>query len=132
MKNILIVNGYLEIGGAERVLVHLANHLCEKYNVSFVILQESKYDLFHIDDRVRLIPLKLEKKRLSVKEMGVRGTINYYTFKANKLKELANELKTDLVIAFNDREVFLTWFAFHNDPNIKLLFSQRNSPYSKP
>lgn len=132
MENILIVNGYLEIGGAERVLVYLANHLCKEYDVTFALLQESKCDLFHIDDRVRLIPLELEKKRLSAKEMGVRGTIKYYTFTANKLKELANELKTDLVIAFNDREVFLTWFAFHNNPNIKLLFSQRNSPYSKP
>lgn len=130
-KNILIINGYLDIGGAERVLTYLANILCEEYKVTFAILRVSKNNLFKLDNRVELIQLNLENERKSSKEMGLYGLISYFSNTAKVIRRLVNNLNSDLVIAFNDREIFLTWWALHNNKKIKLLFSQRNSPSSK-
>ena len=131
-KNILIVNGYLDIGGAERVLTLLANSLCTSFNVYFVILEDSKTQLFELSKKVEVIRLNIEIERKSASEMGFFKAISYYNYCANKISTLATELSIDLVIAFNDREVFLCWLAFRRRRDIKLLFSQRNAPSSKP
>lgn len=131
MKNIMIVNGYLGIGGAERVLTFLANELCKKYNVYFVTLRVYENNLFSLNSKVKLIELNVEKERKSSREMGVIGTIKYFVKIIKIIKNLVNKLNINLVISFNDRETFLTWFALHNNKNIKLLFSQRNAPSSK-
>lgn len=131
-KNVLIVNGYLNIGGAERVLTLLANHLCKTYNVFFATLQKSEKTLFALEPKVKLLELNLETNRLSIKRMGFIKSIQYYHNVSTALKNIVDKYNIDLLIAFNDREVFLTWLSLHRNKQLKFVFSQRNAPSSKP
>lgn len=131
MRTILIINGYLDIGGAERVLTLIANKLCYEYNVKFAILRCSNIGLFALDRKVDLIELNLETDRRSAKEMGILKSISYFISTTKIIQKLINETKADIVIAFNDREVILSWLSLRRNANIKLICSQRNSYTSK-
>ena len=131
MKNIVIVNGYLQIGGAEKVLVYLANLFSSKYNVYFIVLEKTQKELFKLDDKVKLIELDLEDKRISSRDMGIIGAIKYFIQNAVLLKSKFKELNADAVIAFNDREIIITWISLLFQSKIKCIFSQRNAPSSK-
>lgn len=131
MKNIVIVNGYLQIGGAEKVLVFLANLLSSYYNIYFIVLRKTQKELFKLNSNVALIELNLEDNRVSSEEMGILGSLRYFVKTSNILKSKFKELNAHAVIAFNDREIILTWISLLFQPHIKCIFSQRNAPSSK-
>lgn len=131
MKNIVIVNGYLQIGGAEKVLTFLANLLSSYYNIYFVVLRKTQKELFKLNSNVTLIELNLEDNRVSSEEMGFMGALRYFVKTSNVLKSKFKELNAHAVIAFNDREIILTWISLLFQSKIKCIYSQRNAPSSK-
>lgn len=131
MKNLVIVNGYLHIGGAEKVLVFLANFLSSDYNVFFIVLRKTQKNLFKLNNNVSLIELNLEVNRASSEEMGPMGSLKYFIKTSNILRSQFRELNAHAVIAFNDREIILTWIALLFQSHVKFICSQRNAPSSK-
>lgn len=63
--------------------------------------------------------------------MGFFGTFKYFNYASKMLRKLVSDIEADLVIAFNDREVILCWYALRHMKDVKVLFSQRNSHTSK-
>ncbi len=53
-KNIAFIIPSLGPGGAERVVVSLANKLCNKYNISLILLYKENNILYNIDERITI------------------------------------------------------------------------------
>lgn len=118
MKKVLFVNNQLGGGGAERVLIMIANYLasCERYNVSIFSLHtaKKKYD---IDNRVHVNELASENK----------GTLKII----KTIREQILEEKPDVVIAFEYHMNMKVIMAAAGIKNLKIVISERNDPASK-
>lgn len=118
MKKVLFVNNQLGGGGAERVLIMIANFLasCEGYNVSIFSLHtaKKKYD---VDNRVHVNELAFGNKR---------------TLKIIKtIREQILAEKPDVVIAFEYHMNMKVIMAAAGIKNLRIIISERNDPASK-
>lgn len=94
MKLVFVIHG-LTAGGAERVLVMLANAFVnEGYDVSVIVF--SKEDSFYpLDNRVKTIQVN-EKKTIK----NIFGKVFYNLNRVYKLKQILKEINPDIVIPF--------------------------------
>jgi glycosyltransferase involved in cell wall biosynthesis len=119
MKKVLFVNNQLGGGGAERVLIMIANYLasCDnEYNVSILTLHktEKKYD---IDNRVHV-------KEITSGNNGLLKIIRL-------IREQILTEKPDVVISFEYHMNMKVIIASVGIKNMKIVISERNDPSRK-
>lgn len=121
---ILFTIGNLDAGGAEKVVATLANAFVKQgHNVGVLFVSSSNKDSFYkLNDKVEIIPLLEEGKKLSI---------------GKKTKLLANKIKDfkpDVVSAFLNYVIFYTYYALKKirKSNIKFIVSERNNPRAVP
>ena len=118
MKKIMFINNQLGGGGAERVLIMLANYLSklDEYNVNILSLHraEKKYD---IDDDVK------------VNELDLNGCSTLSIIKIIR-KEIKKE-RPDIIISFEYHVNMKVILAAIGYSKIKLIISERNDPSHK-
>ncbi len=124
MKKILITQSNLTIGGIQRVLVNLLNMLdYDKYQVDLV-LYEKKGDLLSlIPSQVNVISIK-EKYNLRLSKLKrllieFFGRAIYFKF---LYKDLVNEKKYDIAIAFDGYVSFSDYYAAYANAGKKIIW----------
>lgn len=126
-KCIMLVHSSLVVGGAEKMIVYLANLLSDKYRVIFVML-ENKESNFFLSDNVRIVNLHYDSY------MSTRVADMSFCNRFLQLKNIINDLRhiiknenVDLVVAFKSRETLFSFLATRFI-DTKLLLSQRGDP----
>lgn len=124
MKNLLFVTNYSSHGGAEKMLIWLANHLAQfdqDYNVFFCILHHDP-PFYTIDKKIHLINYFKD----SSDNFLYRNTIALIS-KTRYLYKVIKQNNIDLVINFNDHSLYNILIC-KLMIKFKLLISQRVDP----
>ena len=120
---ILFTIGNLDSGGAEKVVATLANSFVKQgHDVGVLLIStNSKETFYKLDERIDVIPLLGNERRLSI---------------SKKTKLLAKKIESfepDVVVSFLNYVVFYTHFALKKiKKNIKFVVSERNNPKAVP
>jgi GalNAc-alpha-(1->4)-GalNAc-alpha-(1->3)-diNAcBac-PP-undecaprenol alpha-1,4-N-acetyl-D-galactosaminyltransferase len=126
MKNkrkIIFVIYSLKVGGAERVISHMANYWSRaSHEISIIIISDEE-PFYHLDKGVKLIPLELAKA----------STVFLDAFFNNlkRIKKLRKQLKLlhpDIVISFINTANVLTLLSTRNT-GIPVIISERSNPW---
>ena len=130
MKRILFIHSSLKMGGAERMLVYIANLLAGEYQV--VILLFDQTELFYdVDKGIEVITLNnlyLTSQNAKSKLDRLKST----NAMIKALMEKEREIHPDMTIVFDDRLTWITWMASSIGKSGTLrVYSQRNDPYDK-
>ena len=125
----MIVHASLVVGGAEKMIVYLANLLSNKYRVIFVMLEDKEHN-FRLSKNIKIVNLHYDSY------MSTRVADMSFLNRFLQLKKIVNELRciiksenVDLVVAFKSRESLFSFLATRFI-NAKLLLSQRGDPYA--
>lgn len=110
------------VGGGERVLINIANHLSKDYDVS-IVTYSSKESFYRIDDKVKVITLGLNKSNKYFVRMFQP------IFYIRKLARIIKENEMTDVVAFSDVGAFLVFFTFLFHKNYKKYVWLHNSYY---
>lgn len=129
-KKILLLNGSLKMGGAEKMMAYLANLLCKEYDVVFLLLNREEH-FFELDKAIRVI----EYNNITSRKGRINFIKSFTTLgkAVNLIHKVIKQENIDLVISFKDKENLLSYLAckclvFNST---KLLLSQRGDPYDK-
>ena len=115
---IAFVYGSLLQGGAERVIVNLANHMCNYYDVSIIIFSE-KESVYKLSSKVKLMyPDEIKTGRSLLR----RASRFVYR---NKFLQ-SNIKKFDCIISFN---TYLAMKCKLLSPRTKVIGSERTNPF---
>ena len=120
LKKIVFVIPNLNQGGAERVLVTLANHWSVKGLEVSIITFDAGNSFFWLNENINIIPLKTINK-------GFGGSLRNAIKRTEKYIKNIREIKPDVVISFMDypNVLCVLWnFIVHQ----KLIISQRTDP----
>lgn len=124
-KKIAFVVSKLSSGGAQRVIVTLANSLISKFEI--IIITYSNQDSFYeLDKNVKVIPCfktkRIEPSKSIFKSIG----LNYQLYKT--IKHIIGEESIDLVIGFiTQSNIFSTLAAKKN--KIPCIICERTNPH---
>ncbi len=122
-RKLTLVIHALNSGGAERVLVEMANHWCEQGDeVSLITLDSIQTDAFSVDPRVRRIGLRLMGESHSSWQ-AFQKTIA----RVRHLRHAIRETNATWVISFTDKMNVLTLLASLRAP-WKVVIAERNDP----
>ncbi|OQD43078.1 hypothetical protein BUL40_08290 [Croceivirga radicis] len=123
MKKICFVIHSITSGGAERVLVTLANNLSQNYDVSIVILEKNK-PFYRINPKIKIIhcldyipPSK-----------GIKNALQLNIKLISKLRKIIKNGKFNIVISFLTNTNILINIATLGISS-KTIISERNNPY---
>ena len=115
---IAFVYGSLMEGGAERVIVNLANQMSKKHDVSIIIFSSEK-SVYELSDRVKLIcPDKIQNGR------SLLHRIAGFKYRNRFLKK--NIKNFDCIISFN---TYLAMQCKLLSPGTKVIGSERTNPF---
>lgn len=113
----------LNSGGAERVLVEMANHWCEQGDdVSVITLDTIQTDAFPVDPRIRRIGLGLMSESRSPWQAFRKNVA-----RIRRLRHAIRETNAAWVISFTDKMNILTLLASRRAP-WKVVIAERNDP----
>lgn len=116
----------LEAGGAEKVLVSLANSLSATNKVSIITLSRSEKTSFYpLENKIQLLNLGLDAK----KSLGIKNLYRIWlAYKA--LTKVIKTIKPDLLISFLHKMNMQVVLA--NSIKVPLIISERVDPYIHP
>ncbi|TYA71867.1 glycosyltransferase family 4 protein [Seonamhaeicola marinus] len=124
-KNIAFVIPSLGPGGAERVVVTLANRLCAKYNILLILLYKEHNILYDIDSRIKI----------SYCAEYLKESTNFINaFKNNKrnisiISNFIKDYKINLLIGFTTTSNILSVLSAKRC-RIPCIISDRSNPYA--
>lgn len=120
-KKILFYIGSLAKGGAERVLVNLAEYFVSKdYEVTILTKCKDKEE-YAISDGIHRIPYDLSEEEAKV------NRINKFGVRIKKLRKIFSEEKPDVIVSFLGKNNFLSVMAAKK-LNIPVVVSVRATP----
>ena len=116
MKICFILSG-IYAGGAEKVVISLANHLSQnKHKITIVLISSDTEKTFHkVNSNVEIIPLQRIKKCR-------------YINKIKLLRATLVNLQPDIVVSFLHHVCIYSYLALRKT-NIPLVCSERNDPH---
>jgi GalNAc-alpha-(1->4)-GalNAc-alpha-(1->3)-diNAcBac-PP-undecaprenol alpha-1,4-N-acetyl-D-galactosaminyltransferase len=94
MRITFVINA-LRGGGAERVLVMLANYLCINGYIITIIIFTNDKPFYELNPAIKLISINLK-----IKNKNILSKINFYLKRLFILRKIFIQNKTDLVIGF--------------------------------
>lgn len=113
-------------GGAERVVSIIANHLCEQYDVTILVLVSNE-SFYSLDKRIRFISANYEVNRSNKVTRLIslaRNFLNAIRFVHTKV----NEIEPDIVFSLLEETDIVTYLALLGNERIIHLCSERNDP----
>lgn len=121
-KKIVLVISSLSSGGAERVMVTLANNFASRgYNVSLITYRDESFDWYEVDNEVKRIVTGYFDH-----ESIVSFAINYFK-KTLQIRKLFINLNPDIIISFLTEVNVVTLLASLG-LNKKIIISERVDP----
>lgn len=105
MRSIAFIIPNLEMGGAEKALLTLANHWVNTADISIITFDSGK-TFFKIDERIKIIPLHTTKNN-----MGFLSPLINITKRFRMLTKTIRELVPDVTIPFMDTSIIWTLFS---------------------
>ena len=117
MKNLLIVSGSLNRGGAERVISILANELVQRgWDITILTVLDSGCG-YALDPRIRIINISRKKQNqiLSIPRL------------VRNIRKTIVAVRPDSVVSFMIAINILTWFATRG-LKVRFIPSERNDP----
>ena len=91
---VLFVIATLDSGGAERVVTHLANHLCARHDVAIVTFW-NKEPFYSLSQKVEYIKLDIMKNT-----HGLLEKARYFAMRVRILRKLMQKHDPDVVVSF--------------------------------
>jgi len=128
-KSILLIHPYFGFGGAEKIIIFLANSLSLKYKVHLAIFRNDDINL-KLNSSVVLHKVLISRKDGSVKSMGILNTIIYFISVIKNIRLLLSSIKPSAAMAIEDRFSLLLWIATRGT-KYPTVFSQRSDPFNK-
>lgn len=126
-RNILFIHPSLGLGGAEKIIVYLANSFAKENNVFFLTLKESK-DTLSLDSKIIVICKPSYSELPIVGKQMVSGVKALYRM-GKIIKDTVLSTSSEIVVCF-DLRVLLAMNLVK--PHAKILFSERADPYENP
>ena len=113
---ILFIVSTLQMGGAERVLVELANRWCAKHSISVLTLDLAT-DFFKLDEKVKRYKLDIVRKSRKNPIPHIKMVLG--------IKRVAKKIKPDYVISFVGKTNVFTLLAL-NAKRYKIIVSEHS------
>lgn len=111
----------LAAGGAQRVMVNLANHWANlDYEITIVTYDEGELPFFEVDKRIKLLQLKLSGGSLSKR-------VQNQILRIPMFRKVIKNWKPDIVVSFIDRTNVLVLLASLGT-GIPIIVSERTDP----
>lgn len=123
-KKIAFIIPSLGPGGAERVVVSLANQLISKYNIHLILLYKEHNILYDVDERI--IIHNCSEYLLKSTNLYQAFKNNYKTF--NVISSYIKNNKIDCLIGFTTTSNILTVLSSKSN-KIPCIISDRSNPY---
>lgn len=117
MKKIVIFTQNLSVGGVQKSVITLANHLKSSYEVIIILAEDDKPDFYNFNNIIKIPTIKID----ITDENAGKFLVDYRT---QKLDEILYEIKPDLLISFEDYNNIL---ALKTDYKCKKIISCRVS-----
>ncbi|MFA5603433.1 MAG: glycosyltransferase [Bacilli bacterium] len=124
MKKILITQSDLTIGGIQKSLINLLNQLdYTKYKVDLVLFEKKGELLNEVPSEVNIISIK-EKYNLTLskKERILKEVFSYKSFFNKLYKNLKDETRYDVAIAFDGYVSFSDYYAAFSNAAKKVIW----------
>lgn len=124
MKEILITQSDLTIGGIQKSLINLLNHLdYTKYKVDLVLYEKKGELLNQVPPEVNIISIK-EKYNLTLskKERIIKEMLSFKSFFSKLYKNLKVEKRYDVAIAFDGYVSFSDYYAAFSNAKKKVIW----------
>ncbi|HHT55110.1 MAG TPA: glycosyltransferase, partial [Acholeplasma sp.] len=124
MKKILITQSDLTIGGIQKSLINLLNQLdYRKYKVDLVLFEKKGELLNEVPSEVNIISIK-EKYNLTLskKERILKEVFSYKSFFNKLYKNLKDETRYDVAIAFDGYVSFSDYYAAFSNAKKKVIW----------
>ena len=120
-KKIMFVISDLEIGGAERILIFLANFLIKKkFKVRILYFKKKNNRCFNLNPKINSECLNLEKETNNIFQK-----IQYTYIRIKRIRKKINVYRPDYIISFLTTVNILSIIASFN-LNKKLIINERN------
>jgi glycosyltransferase involved in cell wall biosynthesis len=122
-RRVALVIPSLEFGGAERVIVQMANHWADAGNeVAVITLASAAHDTYELSPRVKRIALDL----MQVSGNSLSAVINNWR-RIRELKRAIRDFAPDVVVSFTDRMNVVTLLAARG-LQARVIVSERVDP----
>jgi GalNAc-alpha-(1->4)-GalNAc-alpha-(1->3)-diNAcBac-PP-undecaprenol alpha-1,4-N-acetyl-D-galactosaminyltransferase len=134
---ITLVSLSLELGGAERVLVHLAKGLLQRgHSVSVITFAGEDTDFYQLPAGIDRVALDSPQKSLPLlpsvhRNIGRLIRLRRTTARLIKLRQVIQKIQPDIIIAFTAPINILTVLVLFNT-NYPIIGSEHNSPIDTP
>jgi glycosyltransferase involved in cell wall biosynthesis len=119
--NIVLVTSSVTSGGAEKMIVGMANYWSEANSVTIIYFDEGR-SYFDVDERVKL--RRIDAPGFVV---GVFSTLDRILSLRREIRSLA----PDVLISFLGKINVISWIATRG-LGVPLILSERNNPYLQP
>ena len=120
-KKIMLVISDIEIGGAERILIFLANFLIKKkFKVRILYFKKKNSRCFNLNPKISSECLNLEKETNNIFQK-----IQYNYIRIKRIRKKINVYRPDYIISFLTTVNILSIIASFN-LNKKLIINERN------
>lgn len=105
MRSVAFIIPNLQMGGAEKALVTIANQWIETADISIITFDSGK-NFFTFDERIKLIPLHTTKNKMSVFSPLINTVKRFWL-----LPRIINKISPDITIAIMDTSIIWTLFS---------------------
>lgn len=125
-RKLMFVLPRMNGGGAERVVSIIANHMCETYDVTILVLVSNE-SFYPLDERIRFVSANYEVDRRNKVTRLVSLGRNFLRA-IGFVRERVNEIQPDIVFSLLEETDIVTFFALIGKKHIVRLCSERNDP----
>lgn len=120
MKKVLLFTQNLYLGGVQKSVSTLTNHLSRFYEVILVLAEDNKPINYILNSNVKLIKIKTVKHDLSIKNIGEM----IFNYRIEELDKILSWEKPDLAISYED---YNNLILLSTNYQCKKIVSVRNS-----
>lgn len=125
-RKLMFVLPRMNGGGAERVVSIIANHMCDTYDVTILVLVSNE-SFYPLDERIRFVSANYEvDRRNKVTRLASLG--RNFLKAIGFVRDMVNEIQPDIVFSLLEETDIVTFLALIGKRQIVRLCSERNDP----